>query len=173
MPPFEQDTLMLPLTADTIRSSFINASRKEVSVAGLPDDLDTRDWDSLDYLGWHDPKFAGRAYAVLPAPDGAPAGVLLRQSNAAPQRRQICEWCRDPRLINEVVFFSARRVGESGRRGNTVGTLLCRNFQCSWVVRADSPAPYDGFDMDADRRRRIERLQQRVAGFADMLITGR
>ncbi len=164
---------MLPLTAASIRSSFVNASRKEVSVAGLPEDLEARDWDALDYLGWHDPKFAKRAYVVLPAPDGTPTGILLRQADASPQRRQICEWCRDARLINEVVFFSARRVGESGRRGNTVGTLVCRNFQCSRVVRTDPPVPYDGFDMAADRERRIERLQQRVAGFADMLVTGR
>ena len=164
---------MLALTAPLIRSSFINASRKEASVAGLPDDLDTRDWASLDYLGWHDPKFAKRAYVLLPTPDGSVAGVLLRQADVSPQRRQICEWCRDARLISEVVFFAAKRVGESGRRGNTVGTLVCQNFQCSWNVRTDPPLPYDGFDMEADRERRIAQLQQRVAGFADMLITGR
>ncbi len=164
---------MLALTAPVIRSSFINASRKESSVAGLPDDLDTRDWSQFDYLGWHDPKFAKRAYVVLPAFDGTPTGIMLRQADASPQRRQICEWCRDTRLINEVVFFSARRAGESGRRGNTVGTLICQNFQCSWNVRTDPPLPYDGFDMAAERQRRIEHLQHRVASFADMLVTGR
>ncbi|WP_336660904.1 FBP domain-containing protein [Leucobacter sp. USHLN153] len=164
---------MLALTAESIRSSFVNASRKEASVAGIPDDLDARDWQSLDYFGWHDPKFAKRAYVVLPAFDGTPTGIVLRPADSAPQRRQICEWCRDTRLINEVVFFAARRVGESGRRGNTVGTLVCQNFQCSWNVRSDPPMPYDGFDMAADRERRIAQLQERVASFADMLVTGR
>ncbi|PRI11195.1 FBP domain-containing protein [Leucobacter massiliensis] len=164
---------MLELTESTIRRCFVNASRKEVASAGLPADLETRPWADLDYLGWHDPKFAKRAYVVLPALDGKPIGVMLRLGDAQPAGPQICEWCRDHRTLAEVAFFSARRVGESGRRGNTVGTLICRRFECSWNVRNDPPLPYDGFDQDAARAARIDALRLRVAAFADMLLTGR
>lgn len=164
---------MLHLTESTIRKSFVNASRKEVASAGLPAELDATPWDSLDYLGWHDPKFAKRAYVVLPSLDGDPVGIVLRRSDGQPRQRQICEWCRDHRLFNDVAFFSARRVGESGRRGNTVGTLICGNFECSWNVRNDPPKPYDGFDVEAARVARIDSLRLRVASFADMLLQGR
>lgn len=165
--------LMLELTEKIIRSSFVNASRKEVSVAGVPDQLEQIDWEAHDYFGWHDPKFARRAYVILPNLEGEPVGILLRQTDGSPLRRQICEWCRDPRMRNEVVFFNARRTGDSGRRGNSVSTLICRDFECSANVRNDPPMPYDGFDMAAERVRRLDNLRLKVAGFADMLVTGR
>lgn len=164
---------MLPVTETIIRSSFINASRREVKEMVLPDDLESRDWESLDYLGWRDPKFARRAYAILPLPDGEFAGVMLRQADASPRSRAMCDWCRDVRLPNDVVFYAARRVGDAGRRGATVGILLCRDFQCSRNVRNDPPPAYEGFDVAAARERRVETLRLKAGGFADMLITGR
>lgn len=164
---------MLPLTPAAIRSSFVNASRKEVKDAVLPDSLDTVDWDALDFLGWRDPKFAKRAYVVLPPLDGDPVGVVLRQADAMPRSRAMCSWCRDVRLPNDVVFWSARRVGDAGRRGATVGTLICRDFECSRNVRNDPPPAYEGYDVAAARVQRIDELRLKVAGFADMLVTGR
>lgn len=85
----------------------------------------------------------------------------------------MCNWCQDVRRPNEVVFWSAKRVGDAGRRGNTVGTLICREFQCSRNVRNDPPPAYDGYDVAAARERRLDTLRLKVDGFADMLITGR
>ncbi|UOQ56975.1 FBP domain-containing protein [Leucobacter allii] len=167
---------MHPLTESDIRSSFINASRKEVADLTLPEGFDAlreADWRALDYLGWRDPKFARRAYVLLPRPDGAPVGVALRQAEAAPRSRAMCNWCRDVRLPNDVVFWSARRAGPAGRRGGTVGTLVCRDFECSRNVRNDPPPAYEGYDVAAARARRIEELRLKAAGFADMLLTGR
>ncbi len=164
---------MLPLNESIIRSSFVNASRKEAKDAVLPDFLDAVAWDALDFLGWRDPKFAKRAYVVLPSLDGDPVGVVLRQADAAPRSRAMCSWCRDVRLPNDVVFWSARRVGDAGRRGATVGTLICRDFECSHNVRNDPPPAYEGYDVAAARAQRIDELRLKVAGFADMLVTGR
>lgn len=167
---------MLPLTESSIRSSFVNASRKEIKDMSLPagfDDFSETDWDALDFLGWRDTTFARRAYAVLPLLGGEPAGVALRQAEASPRSRAMCNWCRDVRLPNEVVLWSARRVGDAGRRGGTIGTLVCRDFQCSRNVRNDPPAPYDGFDVEAARARRIDELMRKIAGFADDLLSGR
>lgn len=167
---------MLPLTDSFIRSSFINVSRREVKEMTVPDQLaefGPDDWAQLDYLGWRDPKFVRRGYVVLPRLDGDPVGVLLTQAEATPRARALCNWCRDVRLPNDVVFWSAKRVGDAGRRGNTVGTLVCRAFECSRNVRNDPPPAYTGFDVAAARERRIDELRLKAAGFADMLLTGR
>ncbi|KIP51675.1 FBP domain-containing protein [Leucobacter komagatae] len=167
---------MLPLTDPFIRSSFINASRREVKEMKLPagfEDLADTDWDDLDFLGWRDPKFARRAYVVLPQLFGDPVGVTLVQAEASPRARAMCNWCQDVRLPNEVVFWSAKRAGDAGRRGNTVGVLVCREFQCSENVRKDPPPAYEGYDVAGARERRIDSLRLKVAGFADMLVTGR
>ncbi|MHA3685365.1 FBP domain-containing protein [Leucobacter sp. HY1908] len=167
---------MQPLTEQFIRSSFINASRREVKELTLPSGftkLTAQAWAELDFFGWRDPKFTRRAYVLLPQLDGVEVGVCLTQTEGAPRLRAMCNWCQDVRLPNEVVFWSARRVGDAGRRGNTVGTLACRDFQCSRNVRNDPPPAYEGYDTAAARLRRIDTLQVKVAGFADMLITGR
>ncbi|MGK2240891.1 MAG: hypothetical protein ACI9JD_003458 [Rhodococcus sp. (in: high G+C Gram-positive bacteria)] len=132
---------MIILTDTSIRSSLVNASRKEKSDLTLPDGFGTIDFDALDYLGWRDPKMGRRAYAIVPTLDGETIGVLLVQAEATPRSRAQCSWCRDTRLPNEVVFYGAKLAGPAGRRGSTVGTLICRDFQCSSNVRNDPPAP--------------------------------
>lgn len=167
---------MQPLTESFIRSAFINASRKEVKDATLPTDFETltdADWEKLDFFGWRDPKFARRAYVVLPRLDGDPVCVSLKQAEASPRSRAMCNWCQDVRLPNDVVFWSAKRVGDAGRRGATVGTLICRDFECSKNVRNDPPPAYEGYDVAAARIKRIEDLQLKAACFAEMLIAGR
>ena len=64
------------------------------------------------------------------------------------------------------MFFSARRAGKAGRNGDTVGTLLCENFECSANVRRPMPPAYLGFDVKAARLRRIEALRANVDRFA-------
>lgn len=167
---------MQPLTEAYLRTSLINASRRESSEMQVTDAilaLQEADWEQLDYLGWRDPKFVRRAYVILPRLDEAPAGVLLQQAEASPRSRAMCNWCRDVRLPNDVVFWSAKRVGAAGRKGNTVGTLICRDFQCSRNVRNDPPPAYEGYDVTAARERRIDDLLLRATGFAEMLISGR
>jgi len=156
---------MLPLSEKTIRASFVNASRKETSNITLPTDLETLGWDTLDFLGWRDPKTVRRAYAV-PTPDGELAGILFRQAEASPRSRAQCSWCQDVTLPNDVVFYSAKRSGPTGRNGNTVGTLVCQDFQCSHNVRTTPPLAYEGYDVEAARLRRIEDLQLRASAFA-------
>jgi hypothetical protein len=156
---------VLPLTEREIRESFVNASRKEVSDLTLPPSFDETVWDDLDYLGWRDPKMARRSYIVVPV-DGVPVGVVLRQAEASPRRRAQCTWCQDVTLPNDVVLYTAKRAGASGRNGNTVGTLICDEFQCSKNVRRTLPPAYFGFDVDAAREERIVTLRVRAERFA-------
>ena len=162
---------MMPLTEEAIRSSFVNASRRDRAGATLPD-LDALAWDDLDYLGWRDAKIPGRAYAVVPVTERGEErliGMMFRQAQAPPKMKVMCAWCEDVWLSSEVVFYGAKRSGAGGRQGNTVGTYLCRDFECSENVRRDPPLPYKGYDQDAARTVRIDNLQLRVATFARSL----
>ena len=156
---------MLSLTQKSLVDSFVNASRKELSDMALPDDFDALDWSKLDYLGWRDRKIGRRAYIVAIV-DGKPVGIVLKQAEASPRSRAQCSWCQDVQLPNDVVLFSARRSGPAGRNGNTVGTLICANFECSSNVRKLPPMAYIGFDVNAARDHRIEVLNERVSAFA-------
>ncbi|MGB3771144.1 MAG: FBP domain-containing protein [Rhodococcus sp. (in: high G+C Gram-positive bacteria)] len=161
---------MITLTDAVIRSSLVNASRKEKSDLTLPVGFDSIDFQSLDYLGWRDPKMGRRAYAIVPSQDGEMTGVLLVQAQATPHSRAQCSWCHDTRLPNDVVFYGAKLAGAAGRRGSTVGTLICRDFQCSANVRNDPPLPYPGYDRAAARRHRIDELHARATSFVERVI---
>ncbi|QSB23619.1 FBP domain-containing protein [Curtobacterium sp. 24E2] len=157
---------MLPITEKTLRTSFVNASRKETTDITLPADFEGIDWDALDFLGWRDPKIGRRAYAVVPTLEGTLIGIVFRQAEASSRSRAQCSWCQDVKLPNDVVFYSAKRSGKAGRNGDTVGTLVCQDFQCSRNVRKLPPPVYEGYDVEAARLRRIEDLQLRAASFA-------
>lgn len=161
---------MDPLTPAALRSCLVNASRKERADLTPPVDLDARPWDRLDLLGWQDPRLPRRSYVVVPV-DGAPVGVLLRQADASPRRRAQCAWCADVRLPVDVVLVAARLAGPAGRGGDTVGTLVCEDFSCSANVRLDPPLPYEGFDREAARERRVADLRARSLAFV-RAVTG-
>jgi len=168
---------MNPLTDKQIRASFVNASRREVGQAVLPD-LAELDWDRLDYLGWRDRKAPLAGYVVLEL-DDVPTGVLLRAS-AAPasgrRRKAMCSWCRDLASV-EATLYVARRGGSAGRAGNTIGTLICEDFSCSRNTRRPptSSEGGDGIEAIADQvvAERIAGLRERSAQFVrDVAATG-
>lgn len=154
---------MFPLTEKQIRASLVNASRREANDATLPD-LATLDWDRLDYLGWRDRRAPLSAYVVLEL-DDAPTGVLLRASDASrARRRAVCAWCEDVVVTDDVTLYVARRGGASGRRGNTIGTLICTDFTCSRNVRRPPTRTEAGDDAETMRELILER---RVAGLRE------
>jgi len=156
---------MHALSADVIRDSFVNVSLRERKAIVPPDDLADLPWQDLDYLGWRDARNPLLGYVVIPLPDG-PVGVLLRQAEP-PRSRAQCSWCEDTQLPNDVVFFAAKRAGDAGRKGDTLGTLVCAHFECSVNVRRRAPMSYVGFDVAAARERRVAALREHVAAFAD------
>jgi len=155
---------MHAFTEKDIRVSFVNTSLRERNSLIVPD-LRHVEWDKLDYFGWRDPKQPLAGFLVVPV-DDRPVGILLRQTEQRTRVRAQCSWCEDVTLPNEVVLFSAKRVGKAGRNGDTVGTLLCENFECSVNVRRPVPPAYLGFDVKAARDRRIEALRAHADGFA-------
>ncbi|KGN38154.1 FBP domain-containing protein [Knoellia subterranea] len=162
---------MRPLTETEIRDSFVNASKREVAQASLPD-LENLDWDSIEYLGWVDAK-RPLGYAVVDLGSEL-RGVILR---AAPppaalggrRRSAICTWCEDPLETQDVSLYVAKRSGAAGRKGDTVGTLICTQFVCSSNVRRKPTFAELGSKDPDDREmfilRRIEGLTERAARF--------
>ncbi len=162
---------MKPLSESVIRAAFVNASVRERSAVIMPTGLAALPWDRLTYLGWRDSKSPQLGYVVVALGDG-PAGVILRATDARPRARAQCSWCEDVTLPNDVVFYSAKRGGAAGRKGDTIGTLACANFDCSANVRKLPPAAYLGFDAEAARDRRIEALGEHVRAFVRLVRAG-
>ena len=157
---------MRALSADEIREAFLNVSQRERKNIPLPD-LAAVTWEQLDFLGWRDPKQPLLGYVVADV-DGSATGILLRQAEP-PRARAQCSWCEDVQLPHPVVFFSAKRTGDAGRRGDTVGTLICAGFECSANVRKLPTLAYLGFDREAERERRILALREHVGNFVGNL----
>lgn len=155
---------MRPIDERTLRASFLNASRKEVSDLTLPPGFAEIEFDKLDYLGWVDPKLPRRSYVVAWI-DDVVTGVILQRAEQRVIARAQCSWCEDVTLRNDVQLYVARKAGPAGRKGDTIGTLVCTEFGCSKNVRVLPPLAYDGYDRELAREMRIVRLQEHVAAF--------
>jgi hypothetical protein len=157
---------MQPLSIKDIRSSFINATRSETVKLTLPKDLETLDWANLDLLGWRDEKMPLRGYLVLPTDRGL-TGVMLRAPEGGPRRNRsvLCELCRDVFSKEDVLLWVGRRAGQSGRNGNTVGTLICADFLCSSNVRKEPPANEIHPDPALVVKRQVAELRERAEKF--------
>ena len=157
---------MHPLTEPEIRTSFVNCSRGEATSLTLPADLTALRWDRLDVLGWVDRRAPLRAYAVLPL-DDAVVGIALRvPETVGKRRRAVCAWCEDVNATNDASLYVARRAGAAGRRGDTVGTLICTGFECSRNVRRTPTLIEAGQDPAGLVLRRIDGLRERSQRFA-------
>ena len=157
---------MESVSAQQIRSSFINASRSEAAKLTLPKDFDSLDWASLDFLGWRDEKMPLRGYLVVPFTEGL-TGIMLRapEGGARKNRSVLCELCRDVFSTEDVLLWVAKRAGQPGKNGNTVGTLICAEFLCSGNVRREPPANEINPDPSVVVQQQIEGLKARTEQF--------
>ena len=157
---------MRPLTEQQVRRSFLNCSRGEAQGLALPKDFATLEWDELEVLGWRDPKAPLRGYLVVESGDDV-VGISLRaaESQMSSRTAAMCLLCQTAQTGDAVSLFTARRVGEAGRNGNTVGTYICADLRCSQRVRTDIPVWLRERDPDEVVEERALELQERVAGF--------
>lgn len=162
---------MHALTEAQIRASLINVTqseRKSITLPELPADLA---WDAMDFYGARDRKLPLVGYVVAFV-DETPTGLLLRRAEAKPRSRTQCSWCNDIRLPNDVLLFSVKRPGDAGRRGDTVGTFVCDQFQCNANARRLPPPAYIGYDVEAARVSRIAAMRENVASFVRVVRDG-
>ena len=158
---------MRPLTEDDVRSAFVNASPDELSVVALPTDFLLADWDHLDFLAWRDPRTRGRGYVIAEV-EGEPRGVVLRAADGTSSARSaMCNLCHTMQPADQVALFTARKAGDAGRAGDSVGTYICTDLSCHENVRLALPlAPSEvraSVDLRIDgTRRRTEAFVERV-----------
>ncbi len=134
---------MLPLTAEQIRDSFVNAGsmdRERIPLPGLHEVL----WEEREFLGWRDGSTAHRGYLVYWR-DGRAVGMVLR---AATTRlaggAAMCSLCQIAQPAGQVRLFSAPRAGDAGDAGDSVGTYICADLGCSHLIRiAPHGSPWD------------------------------
>jgi hypothetical protein len=115
---------MRPIAESEIRACFVNCSKGEAQRMNLPRDFAELPWADLDFLGWRDPGAPGRGYLVAERTEGRRVGIALCAPSGGGRgftARSICSICKTTRTGGGVALISARRAGESGRNGNTVG----------------------------------------------------
>ena len=178
---------MRPITEGEIRACFINCSKGEAQRLNLPRDFAETAWvwDDLDFFGWRDPGAPERGYLVVEREcesgdrdgDGVGngggvrrrlVGISLRAASGAGRgftARSICTICKTTRTGGGVALLSARRAGESGRNGNTVGQYICSDLACPLYARGRKISAGTLLDETLDLDSRIERVRKGVDAF--------
>jgi hypothetical protein len=158
-----------PITESEIRSSFVNCSQGEARRLRVPKNLGEQPWDDLDFLGWRDPGAPERGYLVAERHDGRLAGIALRAAAGASRgftARSMCSLCLTMHTSRGVTLMTARRTGEAGRQGNTVGQYVCTDLACSLYIRGKKQTAA-GIDLEESLSagEKIARTQLNLAAF--------
>jgi hypothetical protein len=164
---------MRPISEVEIRACFVNCSKGEASRLGLPRDLADSPWEDLDFLGWRDPGAPDRGYLVVEREERL-VGVALRAAAGSGRgftARSICTICKTTRTGGGVALMSARRAGESGRNGNTVGQYICSDLACSLYARGKKVSAGSLLDETLDLDARIARVRKGVDAFLGRIMT--
>lgn len=160
---------MESITEKEIRSSFVNCSKGDAKRLNVPRDFADTQWDQLDFLGWTDPSYAGRSYIVVPTADKL-VGIALRHESGGSDRAQMCTICTTTHSRGNVALMTAAKVGESGRKGNTVGTYMCTDLACSlYARRKKTPALGNRYRESLTTEERVLRVQTNLEAFVERL----
>jgi hypothetical protein len=164
---------MKPITESEIRASFVNCSKGEAQRLNLPRDFAGLPWDDLDFLGWRDPGAPDRGYLVAER-GGRLIGIALRTASGGSRgftARSICTICKTTRTGGGVALLAARRAGEPGRNGNTVGQYICSDLACSLYVRGKKISAGTLLDETLDPAARIARVEKGLNTFLSRITT--
>lgn len=168
---------MRPITEHDIRASFVNCSKGEAKRLALPvvprKDLADLPWEDLDFLGWRDPGAPERAYLVAER-DGRLVGIALRVTSGTSRSftsRSMCSLCLTTHTSGGVALMTARRTGEAGRQGNSVGHYLCADLACSLYARGKREAAGSGaIDESLTLEEKIARTRTNLHSFLDRML---
>ncbi|MFC4591005.1 FBP domain-containing protein [Sphaerisporangium corydalis] len=164
---------MRPVTERDIRSSFVNCSKGETQRLNLPRDLADHPWEDLDFLGWRDPGAPDRAYLVAER-DGPLVGIALRATSGGSRgftARSMCSLCLTTHTGGGVALMTARRTGEAGRQGNSVGQYLCTDLACSLYTRGKKEAAGAGVvDETLTLEQKIARTRAHLYSFLGKVV---
>lgn len=160
---------MRALTESDVRASFVNATEEELRLIEMPHDFVLVDWDFHDFLAWRDPASSKRGCVVVEI-DGRLVGVVLRSTDTGRARTGMCNICHTMQPGNQVALFSARRVGDAGRRGDSVGTYICADLSCHENVRLAHPLAPNEIRVPGQVDMRLDGTRRRMEGFAKRVL---
>jgi hypothetical protein len=86
------------------------------------------------------------------------------------RRSVMCLLCRSTQSGDAVSLFTARRAGEAGRNGNTVGTYVCADLGCAARVRTEIPPWLQDRDPAEVGEERAAELRARVGEFLEAVL---
>jgi hypothetical protein len=162
---------METVTDRDIRLSFVNLSKGETQRLHLPKD-EIR-WENLDFLGWRDPGAPERAYLVAERDRGL-IGVALRTTSGRSRNflaRSMCSLCLTTHTTGGVALMTARRPGEAGRQGNSVGQYLCTDLACSLYIRGlKHPGAGPDLDETISQHDKIARTLANLDAFLSQIL---
>ena len=132
--------------------------------------LDSVDWDLLDYLSWVHP--SGHLGYVMRWFSGHLCGMTLRRtaSGSSKPRYEMCSWCGQIHRTRGTALYSVVVRGTDGRR--TLGGPLCSSLDCSLRIRhlcSDSPTVAVESLSLAERTARLDRNMYRFFQLANRL----
>ncbi|MFC6883833.1 MULTISPECIES: FBP domain-containing protein [Actinomadura] len=162
---------MRPITESDIRRSFANCSKGEAKRLTVPKDLDERPWGDLDFLGWRDPGAPERGCLVAERDGGGLVGIALRAARGTSRgftSRSMCSLCLTTHASGGVALMTARRTGEAGRQGDSVGRYVCADLACSLYTRGlKQPGVGGVLDETLSLDEKIARTRDNLAAFLD------
>jgi len=159
---------MRQLTEDDIRGAFANANDDELRLLTLPPDFVLTDWDHLDFLAWRDPRTKGRGYLVAELGHEIIGAVLRASEGNSRAGSALCNVCHTMQPADQVSLFSARKAGDAGLRGDTVGTYMCTDLSCHENVRLAAPLAPNEVRASVDAR--IDGTRQRAESFIERVL---
>ncbi|GAA2713279.1 MULTISPECIES: FBP domain-containing protein [Streptomyces] len=164
---------MEPLGDHAIRASFVNCSKGEARRINLPRGLAELPWEDLDFLGWRDPGAPDRGYLVVERGGGL-VGVTLRVPQGGPRsftKTTMCSLCLTGHPGSGVSLLAARRVGASGREGNTVGAYMCADLACPLYVRGKKvPLLTMRYKESLSVEERLQRMRTHLDEFLEKVL---
>lgn len=156
---------MRALTEAEVRASFVNADADELRVMEMPHDFVLIDWDYLDFFSWRDPSAGRRGYVLVQRAEGV-TGIVLRSTDPGRARSGMCNICHTMQPGNQIALFSARRTGDAGARGDSVGTYICADLSCHENVRLAHPLAPNEVRAAGQVDYRLDGTRRRMEAFA-------
>lgn len=159
---------MRAVTEDEARRALGNVSDEERARMSVPTAFLLLEWDHTDFAAWRDPKIRDRGY-ILVETGGTVRGIMLRASDPGSRvHAGICNMCHTLQPGDQVTTFSARRGGDRGRRGDSIGTMACADLTCHDSVRLAAPLAPGEVRTDVDHR--IDSTRSRIESFVDAVL---
>lgn len=158
---------MQALTEQQVREALVNATGDERERLSVPMSFVLADWDHLDFFAWPDPTLRGRGYLIVERA-GVATAIVVRAAGGSGAHAAMCNMCHTMQPGNQVALFTARRAGDAGERGDSVGTYMCADLGCHDNVRLAAPLAPSEVRASVDRR--IDGTRQRIEGFVERVV---